>query len=97
MDWQASNLYFNHESSTILYYILRTGVSLIVGDIEGKQQTGCSRQHDSYYYDEFWKVGIVVIVWMLIIYQQINGDNQQDQKGHRCGDNQKDVRHGRVG
>lgn len=64
----------NHESSRIStdFYTknkIRTGISLVVGDIEGKQETGRSRQHDAYYNDNLWKVCIIVVVRMLVIDQ----------------------------
>mmetsp|Transcript_15157 Transcript_15157/g.35126 ORF Transcript_15157/g.35126 Transcript_15157/m.35126 type:complete len:355 (+) Transcript_15157:1126-2190(+) len=75
----------------VLRESVASGKSLVVGDVEGEQEAGRTRQHDPDDDDEFRKVGVVLVVGMLVVHQQVHGDHQQQDEGHRHDADQEDL------
>lgn len=58
----------------------RTGISLVIGNIQRKEKCCGTGKDDAPNYDKLWKVCVIVVIRMLIIYKQIDCDHQQDAK-----------------
>ena len=75
-------------SRKISWYVL-TGVTFVVGNIQREKHDGPSGENKAKEHDEFGSPGIIVIIRMLVIHEQIQCHNQKNDYGRQNGKHEK--------